>query len=170
MYRSLTVLLILLILAPVGRDWVNEWSYVPIATGRSISTASSTVTITPSPSTHYSPTAINTLRDNCVVPSSTHSQDWLSSNSTTQLGSFWWYMQWDTYMHFVSRMVIRCSIVGTSHDGKIVQLPQIPLESLTADTTVRFICHQFPVRLPFAMTINKAQAQSLASVGVLLNP
>jgi hypothetical protein len=50
-----------------------------------------------------------------------------------------------------------------------VQLPRIPLPS-TSSIDVRFTRRQFPVRLAFAMTINRAQGQSLARVGLLLDP
>ena len=50
------------------------------------------------------------------------------------------------------------------------QLPRIPIDTLSVDAGVEFTRMQFPVKLAFAMTINKAQGQSLSTVGLLLDP
>ncbi|GBM44848.1 hypothetical protein AVEN_201093-1 [Araneus ventricosus] len=53
--------------------------------------------------------------------------------------------------------------------GKKVFIPRIPI--LLLDFPFQFICLQFPVHLSFAMSINKAQEQSLKVVGLeLLKP
>jgi hypothetical protein len=50
-----------------------------------------------------------------------------------------------------------------------VFLPRIPLYPLEDDVLpFRFEIRQFPVRLSFAMTINKAQGQTIPNVGVYL--
>ena len=72
-------------------------------------------------------------------------------------------------LHF-SRTVLRCAILGTQRHGAIVQLPRMPLPSPSSEDGLEFVRHQFPVKLAFAMTINKAQGQSLTSVGLLLQP
>jgi PIF1-like helicase/Helicase len=69
-----------------------------------------------------------------------------------------------------SRKLLRCSILGTRRHGEIVQLPRIPLDTPSVDAGVEFTRQQFPVKLSFAMTINKAQGQSLSTVGLLLDP
>jgi hypothetical protein len=69
----------------------------------------------------------------------------------------------------ISPRVLRCSILGTPRHGTIVQLPRIPLSSSGTDE-IRFTRRQFPVKLAFVMTINKAQGQSFSKVGLLLNP
>ena len=67
-------------------------------------------------------------------------------------------------------MVLRCRILGGDHAGKVVFIPRItldPSEGLPVDLTRR----QFPVRLCFVMTINKAQGQSIINVGIdIRNP
>ncbi|TVU14363.1 hypothetical protein EJB05_37826, partial [Eragrostis curvula] len=64
---------------------------------------------------------------------------------------------------------IDAEIVGGQHAGKRVFIPRIPL-SPSEDLTLpfKFKRIQFPVRLSFAMTINKAQGQTIPHVGVYL--
>ncbi|TVU03306.1 hypothetical protein EJB05_51153, partial [Eragrostis curvula] len=64
---------------------------------------------------------------------------------------------------------IDAEIVGGQHAGKRVFIPRIPL-SPSEDLTLpfKFKRKQFPVRLSFAMTINKAQGQTIPHVGVYL--
>jgi ATP-dependent DNA helicase PIF1 len=68
--------------------------------------------------------------------------------------------------------VIRATIITGQHHGVEVFLPRISLDSPTSlplPFTLRR--RQFPVRLGFGMTINKAQGQSIPRVGInLLNP
>jgi hypothetical protein len=70
----------------------------------------------------------------------------------------------------VSSKLLRCSILGTRRHGSMVQLPRIPLPAPESDAGVAFTRLQFPVKLAFAMTINKAQGQSLDTVGLQLDP
>jgi hypothetical protein len=70
----------------------------------------------------------------------------------------------------ITPRLLRCTIVGTKFHGKAVNLPRMPLESGEETRGVEFIRHQFPVKLAFAMTINKSQGQSLARVGLMLSP
>lgn len=64
---------------------------------------------------------------------------------------------------------IDAEIVLGQHAGKRVFLPRIPLcPSDDEMFPFRFKRKQFPVRLSFAMTINKAQGQTIPNVGVYL--
>lgn len=67
------------------------------------------------------------------------------------------------------RNTIDAEIVLGQHAGKRVFLPRIPLcPSDDEMFPFRFKRKQFPVRLSFAMTINKAQGQTIPNVGVYL--
>ena len=58
-------------------------------------------------------------------------------------------------------------ILGGDHNGDIALIPCIGLIPSTEEGyTFQFKRHQFPVRLAFAMTINKAEGQSLHTVGI----
>lgn len=50
--------------------------------------------------------------------------------------------------------------------GKIVLIPRITLDSSESDFGFVLQRRQFPVRLAFAMTINKSQGQSVDHVGL----
>ena len=58
---------------------------------------------------------------------------------------------------------------GGQHAGKRVFLPRIPL-CLSDDEMfpLLFKKKQFPIRLSFAMTVNKSQGQTIPNVGVYL--
>jgi hypothetical protein len=64
---------------------------------------------------------------------------------------------------------IDAEIVGGQHVGKRVFIPRIPL-SPSEDISLSFKLKrkQFPIRLSFAMTINKAQGQTIPNVGIYL--
>ncbi|CDJ26458.1 unnamed protein product [Triticum aestivum] len=64
---------------------------------------------------------------------------------------------------------IDAEIVGGQHVGKRVFIPRIPL-SPSEDISLSFKLkrEQFPIRLSFAMTINKAQGQTIPNVGIYL--
>ena len=62
--------------------------------------------------------------------------------------------------------VIDAEIIGGQHAGKRVFLPRIPLYPSEDDVLpFKFKRKQFPIRLSFAMTINKAQGQTIPHVG-----
>lgn len=64
---------------------------------------------------------------------------------------------------------LHVEIAVGQHQGKRFFLPKIPLHSSENEKNgVPFCRIQFPVRLCFAMTINKAQGQTLDFVGVYL--
>ena len=62
--------------------------------------------------------------------------------------------------------VLRCRILGGDHTGKEVYIPRITIEPSAEDLSIPLSCRQFPVRLAFAMTINKSQEQSVTHVGL----
>jgi ATP-dependent DNA helicase PIF1 len=67
---------------------------------------------------------------------------------------------------------IEAEVLAGQHRGKRVYIPRIPLyPSDTPDNggcPIQFCRRQFPVRPAFAMTINKAQGQTLNEVGLYL--
>jgi len=56
-------------------------------------------------------------------------------------------------------------IITGHHAGQLVFIPRITLTH-SQGLSFEFRCCQFPVRLAFAMTINKSQGQSLGTVGL----
>jgi hypothetical protein len=65
--------------------------------------------------------------------------------------------------------VLTYKIINGSNANRTVLIPRISLD--TTDNAYPFVMtrRQFPVRLAFAMTINKAQGQTLTRVGVYLH-
>jgi ATP-dependent DNA helicase PIF1 len=70
--------------------------------------------------------------------------------------------------HGFQSKVIDAEIITGSHIGKRVFIPRITLTP--SETKLPFILNrrQFPIRIAFAMTINKSQGQSLSRVGIYL--
>lgn len=66
----------------------------------------------------------------------------------------------------IQSRVLRCRILGGDHAGREVYIPRITLEPSGEDIPVPLCRRQFPVRLAFAMTINKSQGQSVTHVGL----
>ncbi len=62
--------------------------------------------------------------------------------------------------------VLECHLLSGNNAGKTVFIPRITINADTAELPIAFSCHQFPVRLAFAMTINKSQGQSVTYVGL----
>jgi ATP-dependent DNA helicase PIF1 len=67
-----------------------------------------------------------------------------------------------------SPRVIEAEIATGKNSGKIVFLPRIPMDSSDGDLPFVFRRRQFPVKLAFAMSINKAQGQTMNKVGIYL--
>ena len=63
--------------------------------------------------------------------------------------------------------VIEATIIGGEYAGNKEYIPRIPLLSTNLPFTFKRL--QFPVRLSYAMTINKAQGQTLSTVGINLS-
>ncbi|XP_055902132.1 uncharacterized protein LOC129938531 [Eupeodes corollae] len=62
--------------------------------------------------------------------------------------------------------VIEANIIRGKYKGKDVLIPRIPMISTDLPFDIKRL--QFPVRLAFAMTINKSQGQSLEVCGINL--
>lgn len=69
----------------------------------------------------------------------------------------------------IARRTVKVRITNGSYAGNETYLPRIDLKTGTDnDLPFEMIRRQFPIRLEFAMTINKAQGQSLKKVGLYL--
>jgi len=70
----------------------------------------------------------------------------------------------------VRRKVLQCRIISKDRrfKGKVVLIPRIRLSPNAETLPVPLKRLQFPVRLAFAMTINKSQGQSVEHVGINL--
>jgi hypothetical protein len=66
----------------------------------------------------------------------------------------------------LGRSCIGGIISGGQFDGQFRLLPRIRLTTLEGDLPFLLTRKQFPIRLCFAMTVNKSQGQSLSTVGV----
>lgn len=67
----------------------------------------------------------------------------------------------------MSDRVIEAEIMGGEHGGELAFIPRISLiPSDTSDLTFLFSRRQFPIRLAFALTINRSQGQSVRYVGL----
>ncbi|XP_022169936.1 uncharacterized protein LOC111033491 [Myzus persicae] len=64
-------------------------------------------------------------------------------------------------------LLLECIILTGCGNGKIVLIPRIPI--IPSDLPFKFKRIQFPVKLAFAMTINKAQGQTLNVAGIDLS-
>ena len=62
--------------------------------------------------------------------------------------------------------VLKCRILGGKFAGTPVFIPRITLKPSDQTLPIPFSRHQFPVRLAFAMTVNKSQGQSVKHVGL----
>ena len=68
----------------------------------------------------------------------------------------------------MSRRVLEVKLIGGEHHGEHAFIPQITLMPMEGQTSLAFALKrcQFLVNLAFALTINKAQGQSVKTVGV----
>jgi hypothetical protein len=64
--------------------------------------------------------------------------------------------------------VLEVQLLGGDHNGEIALIPRITLTPSAKSSNHAFVLRrrQFPVKLAFAMSINKAQGQSLKYVGI----
>ena len=69
----------------------------------------------------------------------------------------------------VGRRYIEAEIACGEYAGSVLFIPRIPLSLTDACLPFTLRRRQFPVRPAFAMTINKAQGQTLMKCGVLLD-
>jgi len=65
-----------------------------------------------------------------------------------------------------SERVLEIRILGGDHAGKLAFIPRITLCTSNNDLPFELRRRQFPVRLAFAMTINKSQGQSVKHIGL----
>lgn len=69
------------------------------------------------------------------------------------------------------RRILEVLIIGGDHHGEKAFIPRIVLKPPSSQYPFSLKRRQFPVRLSFAMTINKAEGQSLKYVGIhLISP
>ena len=66
------------------------------------------------------------------------------------------------------RHILEVIIIGGDHHGQKAFIPKIVLKPSSSEYPFTVKRRQFPVRLSFAMTINKAEGQSLKYVGIYL--
>jgi len=69
----------------------------------------------------------------------------------------------------VTRLRVHCievRLLGGDFDGQLRTIPRIKLSSTDDHLNIPLSRKQFPVRLCFAMTINKSQGQSFHTVGL----
>ena len=64
--------------------------------------------------------------------------------------------------------LLECTIAGGEHNNRTVLIPRISLRPKDREYPFEWSRRQFPVRVAFAMTINKSQGQTLKNVGVWL--
>ena len=69
----------------------------------------------------------------------------------------------------MSRNLIKVAILNGSHTGSEAFIPRIDLIPSNETLPFKLRRRQFPIRLAFAMTINKSQGQSLEHVGINLS-
>jgi hypothetical protein len=66
----------------------------------------------------------------------------------------------------IRKHLLDCMILGGEKHGQIRHIPRIPLQTKQGECAWVQQRKQFPVKLSFAMTINKSQGQSLHKVGL----
>ena len=65
--------------------------------------------------------------------------------------------------------LLECSIAGGEFNCRKVLIPRITLKPKDGEFSFEWSRRQFPVRVSFAMTINKSQGQKLQHIGIWLN-
>jgi hypothetical protein len=69
----------------------------------------------------------------------------------------------------ITSRLLTCNISSGPCKGKEVLIPRISLDSNANAYPFIMTRRQFPVRLAFSITINKAQGQTLSKVAIFLN-
>jgi ATP-dependent DNA helicase PIF1 len=64
--------------------------------------------------------------------------------------------------------MLKAVIITGSHIGDVVYIPRIELTTKKTKWPFILLRRQFPIRLCYAMTVNKSQGQTLSSVGLYL--
>ena len=72
------------------------------------------------------------------------------------------------FQKLLKNHLLECKIVGGEYGNRIVLIPRITLQPKDKEFPFEWSRRQFPVRVAFAMTINKSQGQTLQNVGVWL--
>ena len=68
----------------------------------------------------------------------------------------------------IKKYLIYAEIIFGTNKGKRVFIPRIELEPSAEEIPFSFIRRQFPLRVAYAVTINKRQGQSFDGVGIYL--
>ncbi|XP_026450717.1 ATP-dependent DNA helicase PIF1-like [Papaver somniferum] len=66
------------------------------------------------------------------------------------------------------RHVIKAKIITGEKAGEVVFIPRITFQPLASELNTQMERRQFPIRVAYAMTINKSQGQSVKNVGIYL--
>jgi ATP-dependent exoDNAse (exonuclease V) alpha subunit len=66
----------------------------------------------------------------------------------------------------MSQYVLEIRLIGGEHAGKKAFIPRITISPSAEQIAFEMKRRQFPVRLAFAMTINKSQGQSVDNIGL----
>ena len=69
-------------------------------------------------------------------------------------------------IHRIGQYVLLVSILGAVDESRLELIPRFMLSTLEGQLSFILTRKQFPVKVCFAMTINKSQGQSLKVVGV----
>ena len=68
----------------------------------------------------------------------------------------------------ITQRLLTVKILNGSNEGDITHIPRIDLIESSGDLPFHLKRRQFIIKVAFAMTINKAQGQSLKQVGIYL--
>ncbi len=71
-------------------------------------------------------------------------------------------------IHSVGKLILLAKVLIGPLEGEIVTIPRINLQPSDAKQPFQFIRRQFPIKVAYAMTINKCQGQSMKNVGIYL--